>query len=117
MPAAALCPLLLLLLPPPRVVITQMQALQRHRSGGAAGAGQPLSTLGVAQQVFRDAGLAGFFQGLIPSLVMVVNPTIQVRMCQRVCVWVGTSAADNMLSCWQQPWDLLAERHPAVRPS
>jgi len=52
-----------------RVVITQMQALQRHK--------QNAGTLAVARQVYRDHGLAGFFKGLMPSMVMVVNPTIQ----------------------------------------
>eukprot|EP00775_Hariotina_reticulata_P011406 gene11406-11554_t len=51
------------------VVITQMQALQRHK--------QNAGTLAVARQVYRDHGVAGFFKGLMPSMVMVVNPTIQ----------------------------------------
>jgi hypothetical protein len=46
-----------------------MQALQRHK--------QNAGTLAVARQVYRDHGLAGFFKGLMPSMVMVVNPTIQ----------------------------------------
>lgn len=46
-----------------------MQALHRHRQG--------MSTVAVARQVYRDQGLAGFFKGLMPSMVMVVNPTIQ----------------------------------------
>lgn len=51
------------------VVITQMQALHKHRQG--------MSTVAVARQVYRDHGVAGFFKGLMPSMVMVVNPTIQ----------------------------------------
>lgn len=51
------------------VVITQMQALHRHKQG--------MSTVAVARQVYRDQGLPGFFKGLMPSMVMVVNPTIQ----------------------------------------
>lgn len=51
------------------VVITQMQALHRHKQG--------MSTVAVARQVYRDHGMAGFFKGLMPSMVMVVNPTIQ----------------------------------------
>ena len=54
---------------PCRVVITQMQALHKHRQG--------MSTVAVARQVYRDHGVAGFFKGLMPSMVMVVNPTIQ----------------------------------------
>lgn len=52
-----------------RVVITQMQALHKHRQG--------MSTLAVAKQVYKDHGVSGFFKGLMPSMVMVVNPTIQ----------------------------------------
>lgn len=51
------------------VVITQMQALHKHRQG--------MSTLAVAKQVYKDHGVSGFFKGLMPSMVMVVNPTIQ----------------------------------------
>lgn len=47
----------------PGVVITQMQALHKHRQG--------MSTLAVARQVYRDHGVAGFFKGLMPSMVMV----------------------------------------------
>jgi hypothetical protein len=54
------------------VVITQMQALHKHKQG--------MSTVAVARQVYRDHGLAGFFKGLMPSMVMVVNPTIQVGL-------------------------------------
>jgi hypothetical protein len=54
------------------VVITQMQALHRHKQG--------MSTVAVARQVYRDHGVTGFFKGLMPSMVMVINPTIQVRL-------------------------------------
>jgi hypothetical protein len=47
-----------------------MQALHRHKQG--------MNTVAVARQVYRDHGVAGFFKGLMPSMVMVVNPTIQV---------------------------------------
>lgn len=46
-----------------------MQALHKHKQG--------MSTVAVARQVFRDHGVGGFFKGLMPSMVMVVNPTIQ----------------------------------------
>lgn len=58
-----------------RVVITQMQALHRHKQG--------MSTVAVARQVYRDHGVTGFFKGLMPSMVMVINPTIQVGLCAR----------------------------------
>ncbi|WIA37555.1 hypothetical protein OEZ86_014462 [Tetradesmus obliquus] len=51
------------------VVITQMQALSRQRPG--------MSTLSVVRQMYTDQGLGGFFKGLAPSMIMVINPTIQ----------------------------------------
>ncbi|KAF8065929.1 hypothetical protein HT031_002990 [Scenedesmus sp. PABB004] len=51
------------------VVITQMQALSRQRPG--------MGMAAVVRQMYADQGLAGFFKGLAPSMVMVVNPTIQ----------------------------------------
>eukprot|EP00879_Flechtneria_rotunda_P002893 GHRR01003109.1.p1 GENE.GHRR01003109.1~~GHRR01003109.1.p1 ORF type:complete len:345 (+),score=94.33 GHRR01003109.1:315-1349(+) len=51
------------------VVITQLQAIARHKPD--------ISTLAVVRQIYREDGIAGFFKGLMPSVVMVVNPTIQ----------------------------------------
>jgi adenine nucleotide transporter 17 len=46
-----------------------MQALSRQRPG--------MSTLSVVRQMYADQGLGGFFKGLAPSMIMVINPTIQ----------------------------------------
>jgi adenine nucleotide transporter 17 len=51
------------------VTITQIQALHRNQGGAAGGSGAGMSTLAVARQVYRDHGLAGFFKGLMPSMV------------------------------------------------
>jgi adenine nucleotide transporter 17 len=36
-----------------------------------------MSTLSVVRQMYQDQGLGGFFKGLAPSMIMVINPTIQ----------------------------------------
>lgn len=54
-----------------------MQAAQRSRAPGGA----PPTGGGVwrtTARLYQDRGIKGFYQGLRPSLVMVVNPTIQV---------------------------------------
>ena len=39
----------------------------------------------VAQRVHRENGLAGFWKGIAPSLVMVVNPTLQYILYEWLC--------------------------------
>jgi hypothetical protein len=80
-------------------VITQMQAAvkcQRGGGGGGAGGGgaagggaecrggrsspfYDTGALATARRLWADRGLAGFYAGLRPSLIMVLNPTVQVR--------------------------------------
>lgn len=62
-----------------RVVITQMQALSRQRPG--------MSTFAVVRQMYQDSGMSGFFKGLMPSMVMVVNPTIQYIIYESLVAW------------------------------
>lgn len=102
MPALAKCPVLPCLRPALcRVVITQMQALHKHKQG--------LSTYAVARHVYHDHGLSGFFKGLGPSLVMVVNPTIQYiiyeglvgRMLDIRCVWGGCGKVSEARRAWK----------------
>lgn len=38
---------------------------------------RPYGTLQAAQEVHREAGVAGFWKGIIPTLIMVCNPSIQ----------------------------------------
>lgn len=58
------------------VVASQMQAAVRSKDPEVLRRG----FLQWTTQVYRENGLKGFFKGLIPSLVMVVNPTIQYIM-------------------------------------
>lgn len=62
-----------------RVVITQMQALSRQKPG--------MSTFAVVRQMYQDSGISGFFKGLMPSMVMVVNPTIQYIIYESLVAW------------------------------
>ncbi|GAX85544.1 hypothetical protein CEUSTIGMA_g12959.t1 [Chlamydomonas eustigma] len=55
------------------VVALQMQALQKRSSSEA----KNMTSYQVAKQVFKDFGIPGFWKGLAPSLVMVLNPTMQ----------------------------------------
>ncbi|KIY93762.1 solute carrier family 25 member 17 [Monoraphidium neglectum] len=68
-----------------------MQAAQRSKGPAPSPGADPADPAGAAAQpprgesgawrttvrLYQDRGLAGFYQGLRPSLVMVVNPTIQ----------------------------------------
>ncbi|KAF8031331.1 hypothetical protein BT93_D0500 [Corymbia citriodora subsp. variegata] len=38
---------------------------------------RPYGTLQAAQEVHREAGVAGFWKGIVPTLIMVCNPSIQ----------------------------------------
>ncbi|KAG2429786.1 hypothetical protein HXX76_010570 [Chlamydomonas incerta] len=55
------------------VVATQLQALQRHPDPAV----RQRSAWQVAAQVYKEGGVAGFWKGVLPSLVMVANPTLQ----------------------------------------
>ncbi|GFR51480.1 hypothetical protein Agub_g13890, partial [Astrephomene gubernaculifera] len=55
------------------VVATQLQAQQRHLSADQ----RPRSAWQVAVELYREAGIMGFWKGVLPSLVMVSNPTLQ----------------------------------------
>jgi len=66
-------------------------------SGGSSNAQYDPKDAGAvrtAMRLYRDRGLAGFYQGLRPSLVMVVNPTIQVCWWS---VWVGVCEWGRLL--------------------
>jgi len=62
-----------LLTNPAWVVATRMQAQQKSRGGEA----RRLGMMQVIGQLHQESGLAGFWKGLVPALVMVSNPTLQ----------------------------------------
>eukprot|EP00842_Homolaphlyctis_polyrhiza_P006474 jgi/Hompol1/6828/HPOL_000296-RA len=45
---------------------------------------KPLSTLQAASKIFKEEGVMGFFRGLLPALVLVVNPVIQYTVYERL---------------------------------
>ncbi|KAK9807222.1 hypothetical protein WJX73_010625 [Symbiochloris irregularis] len=57
------------------VVSTRMQAHQKGASGSDEGklAHRPLA---VAREIVRESGILGLWKGVLPSLVMVSNPTV-----------------------------------------
>jgi adenine nucleotide transporter 17 len=56
-----------------------------------------MSTLSVVRQMYQDQGLGGFFKGLAPSMIMVINPTIQYILYEslvaRALEWQRSSRA------------------------
>ncbi|GLC34242.1 hypothetical protein PLESTB_001607100 [Pleodorina starrii] len=55
------------------VVATQMQALQRQPTAQE----RNRTAWQVAVQLYKESGIAGFWKGVLPGLVMVANPTLQ----------------------------------------
>ncbi|KAH6566040.1 hypothetical protein BASA50_005238 [Batrachochytrium salamandrivorans] len=44
-------------------------------------------TLEAARKIFREEGVMGFFRGLFPALVLVINPVIQFTVYERLRIW------------------------------
>jgi hypothetical protein len=52
-------------------------------SGGRSSPFYDTGALATARRVYRERGLSGFYAGLRPSLIMVINPTVQVGALDR----------------------------------
>lgn len=103
------------------VVATRTQAHRKPASvsppstAAAANADKAPSPLVVAQELYQESGILGFWKGVVPSLVMVANPTVQYmfyewlmarRNRQRVAMKLGTwlrSAGARARQC-AVPW-------------
>ncbi|KAL2911379.1 hypothetical protein HK105_209143 [Polyrhizophydium stewartii] len=48
---------------------------------------KPLSTRQVILNIFKEEGIQGFFRGLLPALVLVINPVIQFTIYERLRMW------------------------------
>jgi adenine nucleotide transporter 17 len=46
--------------------------------------GTPLSSSAVVRAVFSESGVRGFWAGLLPSLVLISNPTIQYALYEQL---------------------------------
>lgn len=69
---------------PAQVVTTQMQAMHRRQrlresEGERVDYGE-CGTCAIARQVYVEDGLRGFWRGIVPSLLLVVNPAIQYML-------------------------------------
>ncbi|KXS14273.1 mitochondrial carrier [Gonapodya prolifera JEL478] len=69
------------------VVMTRTIARRSEMSklgGTQPASGTGLSTFSVAADVFQKDGVAGFFTGLVPALILVINPIIQYSAFERM---------------------------------
>lgn len=56
----------------------------RGEGAGKGGDGEMKGFVATAGEVWRDGGVAGFWQGVVPSLVMVSNPALQYALYETV---------------------------------
>ncbi len=75
-----------LLTMPASVVATRMQAQSKlcvERGGQTAGP-EGGDVWSIARVIFAESGLAGFWAGLLPALVLVVNPAVQFMLYEQL---------------------------------
>jgi adenine nucleotide transporter 17 len=78
--------LTVLLTNPIWVVNTRMTARGKQDAATLPG-GKPVkapSTIGVFLQILREEGLSGFFAGVMPALVLVINPILQYTIFEQL---------------------------------
>ena len=46
------------------------------------------TTLQAAAKIYNEEGVIGFFRGLLPALVLVINPIIQYTVFERIKAWL-----------------------------
>ncbi|KAI8915566.1 mitochondrial carrier domain-containing protein [Gorgonomyces haynaldii] len=46
------------------------------------------STFETIRQIYKEEGIVGFFKGLMPALVLVINPVIQYTVFERLKIWL-----------------------------
>ena len=64
------------------VITTRMQNASKK------GENEDSSVLKTISNVWKEAGFGGFFRGLMPSLVLVVNPAIQFMVFEQLRLWL-----------------------------
>ena len=91
--------------PPHPTHPTHPQAMQKYNVDNNASVSTSL--LSISQTIWKEAGLGGFWQGLLPSLLLVTNPTVQYVFYERIKSWmrlwkqqraVAAAAAANALA-------------------
>lgn len=74
----------MLITTPAAVVTTQMQAQHKQRQQQAANSAYtgppPPTAASVSRQIWQQDGITGFWKGLMPSLILVVNPAVQYML-------------------------------------
>ncbi|KND00123.1 uncharacterized protein SPPG_04465 [Spizellomyces punctatus DAOM BR117] len=72
-------------------VINTRQVVKKESTGDD---GKPTfkkqSTWQTALKILREEGPAGFFQGILPALILVINPVIQFTVFERLKAWLQT---------------------------
>mmetsp|Transcript_11272 Transcript_11272/g.24282 ORF Transcript_11272/g.24282 Transcript_11272/m.24282 type:complete len:394 (-) Transcript_11272:1167-2348(-) len=68
---------------PASVLATRMQAQQKLRMD-TGNRHVPTSAPAVMSLVYRESGILGFWKGLLPSLVLVVNPAVQYMLYEQL---------------------------------
>ncbi|KAI9364972.1 mitochondrial carrier domain-containing protein [Zopfochytrium polystomum] len=53
----------------------------------------PLSTLATVRKILREEGPGGFWRGIVPALILVVNPIIQYTVFERLKDWLARRRA------------------------
>ncbi|KAI9024001.1 mitochondrial carrier domain-containing protein [Hyaloraphidium curvatum] len=59
------------------------------------------STFQAAQEVYREEGIQGFFKGVVPALILVINPIIQYTVFEQLKAWIEKS---RKLTNWDFFW-------------
>ena len=60
---------------------------KRRHSRASSATKKSLGFFDIAREVYHDGGVAGFWQGLAPSLVMVSNPALQYALYETSASW------------------------------
>ncbi|GFR50071.1 hypothetical protein Agub_g12213 [Astrephomene gubernaculifera] len=67
---------------PASVVATRMQGYSSLP--GASKGQRPPGTLETIAAVFRESGLGGFWKGLLPSMILLANPSVQYMLYEKI---------------------------------
>ncbi|GLC37465.1 hypothetical protein PLESTB_001857200 [Pleodorina starrii] len=67
---------------PVSVVATRVQGYQSLK--GASASTRPPTTWETIASVFREDGLAGFWKGLLPSMILLANPAVQYMLFEKI---------------------------------
>ncbi|KAJ3028964.1 UNVERIFIED_CONTAM: hypothetical protein HDU68_000491, partial [Siphonaria sp. JEL0065] len=51
---------------------------------GSGKPSKPLTTLGTISKIYKEEGITGFWKGIIPALILVINPIIQYTVFERL---------------------------------